>query len=104
IKGAKVHTSSPQCQQCWKWGHPSDSCRCPAIHCPICAGPHHRDSHRSMSSCCKGNPKASPPIPPTLADMACPHVHSCINCSAQHAVDNRCCPYWRHCFNHNWIK
>ncbi|KAF9440144.1 hypothetical protein P691DRAFT_688606, partial [Macrolepiota fuliginosa MF-IS2] len=80
IKGAKAHTGSPQCQQCWKWGHPSDICRCPAIHCPICAGPHHRDSHCSMSGCCKGNPKASPPISPTPADMACPHVCSCINC------------------------
>ncbi|KAF9439625.1 hypothetical protein P691DRAFT_627609, partial [Macrolepiota fuliginosa MF-IS2] len=104
IKGAKVHTGSPQCQWCWKWGHPSDACRRPAIHCPICAGPHHRDLHCTMSSCCKGNPKASPPIPPTPADMACPHVHSCINCSTQHAADNRCCPYWHHHFNCNWIK
>ncbi|KAF9443906.1 hypothetical protein P691DRAFT_839753 [Macrolepiota fuliginosa MF-IS2] len=51
-----------------------------------------------MSSCCKGNPKSTP------VDMACPHVHSCINCSAQHTVDNRCCPYWHHHFNCNWIK
>ncbi|KAF9440762.1 hypothetical protein P691DRAFT_630798, partial [Macrolepiota fuliginosa MF-IS2] len=103
IKGTKVHTGSPQCQQCWKWGHPSNACRCPAIHCPICAGPHHRNLHCSMSGCCKGNLKASPPIPPTPADMACPHVCSCINCSAQHAVDDRRCPYWCHCFNCNWI-
>ncbi|KAF9441437.1 hypothetical protein P691DRAFT_629173, partial [Macrolepiota fuliginosa MF-IS2] len=86
IKGAKVHTGSPQCQQCWKWGHPSNACRCPAVHCPICMGPHHRDSHHSIS------------------DMACPHVHSCINCGAQHAADDRHCPYWHHCFNHDWIK
>ncbi|KAF9440881.1 hypothetical protein P691DRAFT_767094 [Macrolepiota fuliginosa MF-IS2] len=26
IKGAKAHTGSPQCQWCWKWGHPSDTC------------------------------------------------------------------------------
>ncbi|KAF9441639.1 hypothetical protein P691DRAFT_683293, partial [Macrolepiota fuliginosa MF-IS2] len=101
IKGAKAHTGSPQCQWCWKWGHPSNACRHPAICCPICVGPHHRDLHCSMSSCCKGNPKASPPIPPTLPDMACPHVHSCINCGTQHAVDDRHCPYWHHCFNHN---
>ncbi|KAF9439500.1 Gag-like protein [Macrolepiota fuliginosa MF-IS2] len=96
IKGAKVHTGSPQCQQCWKWGHPSDACRCPAVRCPICVGPHHRDSHRSMSGL--------PSILPTPVDMACPHVCSCINCGAQHAADNRCCPYWCHHFNYNWIK
>ncbi|KAF9440130.1 hypothetical protein P691DRAFT_623377, partial [Macrolepiota fuliginosa MF-IS2] len=89
---------------CWKWGHPSDTYRHPAIHCPICAGPHNKDSHHSMNGCCKGNLKASPPIPPTPADMGCPHVCSCINCSAQHAADDRHCPYWHHCFNHNWIK
>ncbi|KAF9440903.1 hypothetical protein P691DRAFT_685996, partial [Macrolepiota fuliginosa MF-IS2] len=33
IKGAKVHTGTPQCQQCWKWGHMMSTCRCPAIHC-----------------------------------------------------------------------
>ncbi|KAF9440939.1 hypothetical protein P691DRAFT_621622, partial [Macrolepiota fuliginosa MF-IS2] len=87
-----------------KWGHPSDACRCPAVQCPICMGPHHRDSHCSMSSCCKGNPKASPPIPPTPTDMACLHVCSHINCGTQYTADNRCCPYWCHCFNCDWIK
>ncbi|KAF9440434.1 hypothetical protein P691DRAFT_687693, partial [Macrolepiota fuliginosa MF-IS2] len=67
-------------------------------------GPHCRDLHQSLSGCCKGNPKSTPPIPPTPADMACPNVCSCINCSAQHAVDDRCCSYWCHCFNHDWIK
>ncbi|KAF9439398.1 hypothetical protein P691DRAFT_690914, partial [Macrolepiota fuliginosa MF-IS2] len=85
-------------------GHLSNSCRCPAIHCPICMGPRSRDLHQSMSGCCKGNPKASLLIPPTPVDMACPHVCSCINCSAQHTAGNRCCPYWCCCFNHNWIK
>ncbi|KAF9440408.1 hypothetical protein P691DRAFT_687774 [Macrolepiota fuliginosa MF-IS2] len=52
IKGAKAHTGMPQCQCCWKWGHTTDACCCPAIHCPICSGPHSRASHCSLARCC----------------------------------------------------
>ncbi|KAF9439734.1 hypothetical protein P691DRAFT_649116, partial [Macrolepiota fuliginosa MF-IS2] len=65
IKGAKVHTRTPQCQQCWKWGHTMGMCHCPAIWCPICSGPHMGANHCSITGCCCSNPKASPPIPPT---------------------------------------
>ncbi|KAF9449464.1 hypothetical protein P691DRAFT_759062 [Macrolepiota fuliginosa MF-IS2] len=53
--------------------------------------------------CCYSNPKASPPIPPTAADMPCMHVCACLNCSAKHAADDHHCPYWWHHFNRSWI-
>ncbi|KAF9442529.1 hypothetical protein P691DRAFT_789322 [Macrolepiota fuliginosa MF-IS2] len=36
--------------------------------------------------------------------MSCPHIHTCLNCSAKHAADNHCCPYWWHHFNWSWIQ
>ncbi|KAF9439867.1 hypothetical protein P691DRAFT_689429, partial [Macrolepiota fuliginosa MF-IS2] len=97
IKGAKAHTSMPQCQQHWHWGHSTEVCCHLAICCPICTGPHSKASHRQLMGCCRGNPKATPPIPPTPVDTPCPHIHSCINCGNKHAADNHCCPYWQHC-------
>ncbi|KAF9440407.1 hypothetical protein P691DRAFT_687776, partial [Macrolepiota fuliginosa MF-IS2] len=64
IKGTKVHTSSPQCQQCWKWGHPTDACWHPALRCLICAGPHSRDLHHSMAAVkATSSPPPHPPYP-----------------------------------------
>ncbi|KAF9442877.1 hypothetical protein P691DRAFT_639524, partial [Macrolepiota fuliginosa MF-IS2] len=103
IKGAKVHTGTPQRQQCWKWGHTMGMCHRPAICCPICSGPHSEANHHSIARCCCGNPKATPPIPPTPADTPCLHVHACINCSNPHAANNQRCPYWCHQFNQTWI-
>ncbi|KAF9442630.1 hypothetical protein P691DRAFT_627378, partial [Macrolepiota fuliginosa MF-IS2] len=104
IRGAKAHTGTPQCQRCWKWGHTTGTCRRPAIRCPICSGPHTGANHRSIAGCCRGNPKASPPIPPTPADAPCSHVRPCINCGNPHAANDKRCPYWRHRFNRTWIK
>ncbi|KAF9439837.1 hypothetical protein P691DRAFT_627336, partial [Macrolepiota fuliginosa MF-IS2] len=104
IRGAKAHTGTPQCQRCWKWGHTTGTCRHPAIRCPTCSGLHTQANHRSIAGCCRGNPKASPPIPPTPADAPCSHVRPCINCSNPHAANDRRCPYWRHHFNRAWIK
>ncbi|KAF9440732.1 hypothetical protein P691DRAFT_686664, partial [Macrolepiota fuliginosa MF-IS2] len=93
IKGAKAHTRTPQCQHCWHWGHTTDMCCCPAVCCPTCAGPHLKAGHCLLMGCCCGKPKANPPVPPTPANMSCPHVHACLNCSAKHAADNHRCPY-----------
>ncbi|KAF9439884.1 hypothetical protein P691DRAFT_634185, partial [Macrolepiota fuliginosa MF-IS2] len=49
IKGAKAHTGTPQCHRCWKWGHTTDTCRCPVTCCPICAGPHVEANHQSLA-------------------------------------------------------
>ncbi|KAF9440825.1 hypothetical protein P691DRAFT_686323, partial [Macrolepiota fuliginosa MF-IS2] len=86
----------PQCQQCWKWGHMTGTCCHPVICCPICSGPHSETNHHSIAECCRGNPKAMPPIPPTPADAPCSHVCTCINCSNPHAANNQHCPYWCH--------
>ncbi|KAF9439812.1 hypothetical protein P691DRAFT_795305 [Macrolepiota fuliginosa MF-IS2] len=85
--GHCLFLNEAECQHCWHWGHNTEVCRCPAIRCPICTGPHSKAS----------NPKVTPPIPPTLADMPCMHVCSCINY-------NHRCPYWRHRFNRSWIQ
>ncbi|KAF9439965.1 hypothetical protein P691DRAFT_627272, partial [Macrolepiota fuliginosa MF-IS2] len=104
IKGVKAHTGTPQCQQCWHWGHNTEVCCHPAIHCPICTSPHSKASHHQLTGCCQGNPKVTPPIPPTLVDVPCMHVRSCINCGNKHTADDHCCPYWQHHFNRSWIK
>ncbi|KAF9439852.1 hypothetical protein P691DRAFT_626615, partial [Macrolepiota fuliginosa MF-IS2] len=92
------------CQWCWKWGHTMGMCCCPAVHCPICSGPHMEANHCLITRCCCRNPKATPPIPPTPTDVPCLHVHACINCGNPHAANNWHCPYWRHQFNWTWIK
>ncbi|KAF9441710.1 hypothetical protein P691DRAFT_644938, partial [Macrolepiota fuliginosa MF-IS2] len=99
---AKAHTRTPQCQCCWHWGHTTEVCCCPVICYPICAGPHSKASHCQLTGCCCSNPKAKPPIPPTPADVSCPHVCACLNCSAKHAANDHCCPYWWHHFNWSW--
>ncbi|KAF9441255.1 hypothetical protein P691DRAFT_684569, partial [Macrolepiota fuliginosa MF-IS2] len=90
---------------CWHWGHTTDTCCHPVICCPICASPHSKASHRQLTGCWQhcSNPKANPPIPPTPADVSCPHTHICLNCGTKHTADNHCCPYWRHHFNWSWM-
>ncbi|KAF9439977.1 hypothetical protein P691DRAFT_784047 [Macrolepiota fuliginosa MF-IS2] len=47
IKGAKAHTGTPQCQQCWKWGHTTDV-PCSHVHaCINCGNP-----HAANNQCC----------------------------------------------------
>ncbi|KAF9441252.1 hypothetical protein P691DRAFT_640579, partial [Macrolepiota fuliginosa MF-IS2] len=86
IKGAKAHTSTPQCQRCWKWGHMTDACCCPATCCPICAGPHTEANHQS------------------LAGEPCIHACPCLNCGNQHVANDWHCPYWHYHFNWTWLK
>ncbi|KAF9441343.1 hypothetical protein P691DRAFT_766406 [Macrolepiota fuliginosa MF-IS2] len=104
IKGTKVHTSTPQCQQCWKWGHPSDYAGAQPPTAPSAQVPIIGTCIIPWQVVAKATPRHPPPIPPTPANVACPHVGSCVNCSAKHTADVRCCPYWCHHFNWDWIK
>ncbi|KXN85082.1 hypothetical protein AN958_11720 [Leucoagaricus sp. SymC.cos] len=90
-------------QQCWHWGHPTNSCKAEAIHCPRCSGPHLEKNYWEYTGCCKGNPKADPPIPLTIADVDCLHVSICLNCHGKHAANNHKCKFWHHCFDTGWF-
>jgi hypothetical protein len=74
FRAARANPGSPLCSRCWRWGHPLSACCAPQLRCPICLGPHHKDHHRVLAGCCKGNPKATPPVPPTPEGAPCPHV------------------------------
>ena len=104
IRRAQAQPGVPLCGRCWCWGHSTQACRRQAIVCPRCGGPHKVENHRALASCCKGHPKASPPIPPTPAGQPCPHQAHCRNCDGAHAADDRRCPFWRNRFNHEWIS
>jgi hypothetical protein len=104
FRPARANPGSALCQRCWKWGHPDSACRAPQIRCPVCAGPHRKEHHRALAGCCKGNAKATPPVPPTAEGTACPHPARCVNCSKNHAADSRQCNFWRHRFDSDWIK
>ena len=104
FRAARANPGSPLCSRCWRWGHPASACRAPQLRCPICLGPHRKDHHRVLAGCCKGNAKATPPIPPTPEGSACPHVSRCPNCRKPHAADDRKCNFWRHRFDQEWIK
>ena len=93
------------CTRCWRWGHPAKFCRARLLTCPKCGGPHEESQHRHMASCCKGHPKATPPIPPTPADvLACPHTDRCPSCSGPHSATSSKCPFWKHRFDREWIE
>jgi hypothetical protein len=104
FRAARANPGSPLCSRCWRWGHPSSACRAPQLRCPICLGPHRKDHHRVLAGCCKGNPKATPPVPPTPEGSPCPHVSRCPNCRKPHAADDCKCNFWRHRFDQEWIK
>ena len=71
--------------------------------CPLCQGPHSKDHHRSLAQCCKGAPKAIPPIPPMGDGLPCPHLSSCLNCGKLHSTDSVHCPFWQHRYDRAWI-
>ena len=74
-----VHTGIPFCQRCCKWNHPTTACKSLCIVCLIRWGPHHEENHYALTSCCKGNSSANPPISPTPEGEPCTHSHTCIN-------------------------
>jgi hypothetical protein len=105
IRAAAANPGTPQCQRCWRWGHPTTRCRAKMPSCPRCAEPHTEDRHRALAGCCKGNAKANPPVPPTPAGTACPHTERCLNCEKRtHTANSNKCPFWRHRFNGQWIQ
>ena len=105
ILPATKHVGVPQCNRCWRFGHPSNSRICPLKSklCPICGDPHTVDYHRALATCCRGQPKHIPPIPATPDGEPCPHHARCINCGGQHRSDDRVCKYWKSRFNADWI-
>ncbi|KXN82735.1 hypothetical protein AN958_02227 [Leucoagaricus sp. SymC.cos] len=99
----KACPDTPQCQQCWHWGHLSNTCKVQAIKCPLCAGPHSEAHHHKYCDACKGNAKATPPIPSTKAGIACPHNSHCINCKGKHMANDHQCKFWHHHFDADWF-
>ena len=104
FRAARANPGLALCQRCWKWGHPETACRAPQTKCPSCGGPHCKEHHRALAGCCKGNKKATPPIPPTAEGEPCPHAPRCPNCGNEHAADDRRCNFWRHRFDQDWIR
>jgi hypothetical protein len=99
---ARANPGSPLCIRCWKWGHLTSACRALQIVCPSCGGPHRKEHHRQLASCCKGNDKVSPAIPPMDPEEPCPHPPHCLNCRGKHSADDRRCKFWRHRFEQEW--
>jgi hypothetical protein len=56
-----------------------------------------------MGSCCKEKPKATPPIAATSAGDPCPHPARCPACGGAHPAYAKTCPFWKHCFQREWI-
>ena len=104
IHAAKVNPGVALCQRCWKWGYPSSACHALQAKCLMCIGPHGREHHCTLSGCCKGNAKVTPPTSPTAEGMLCPHPSHCVNCRKDHPADSRKCNFWRHLFDQDWIK
>ncbi|CAA7259302.1 unnamed protein product [Cyclocybe aegerita] len=103
IRPAARHTGVPLCQCCWKWGHPTVTCKAKQLSCPICSGPHEQKEHRQHAGCCKGNAKAKPPVPPTPHDQPCPHKGRCVNCHKDHTANLASCKFWAHRYDREWI-
>ena len=105
IAPAVKHVGVPQCNRCWRFGHPSNARICPLKGklCPICGEIHSIEFHRALETCCHGQPKRNPPIPATPDGEPCSHDTRCINCSENHHSDDRICRYWKSRFKGDWI-
>jgi len=99
------HVGVPQCNRCWRYGHPSNAwvCLLKGKLCPICREPHSVEYYRHLASCCCGKPKQTPPIPATSEGDPCPHDAKCINCREKHYADDRICSFWKSRFKSDWI-
>jgi hypothetical protein len=104
IRGTTPQVGVPICQKCWKWGHSAHVCH-ENHRCARCRQPHRTDEHRLRASCCKGQPKNDPPVPPTPAVMPCPHKHRCLACRKEgHPVTDRKCEFWYARFDRKKIE
>ncbi|RXW16893.1 hypothetical protein EST38_g8968 [Candolleomyces aberdarensis] len=104
ISAAAANPGVPLCTNCWVWGHPSESCRS-RTHCKLCGGPHNEHEHRRCCGPCKGNVKATPPIPPTPQGAGCPHLSRCLACRQENCVvGSGKCPFWKNRFDRDWIN
>jgi len=105
VAPATKHVGVPQCNRCWRYGHPSSArvCLLKGKLCPICGEPHSVEYHRHLASCCRGKPKATPPVPATPEGDPCPHDAKCINCGEKHRADDRICNFWKSRFKSDWI-
>jgi hypothetical protein len=92
------------CQRCWRWKHTAAQCPSKWQLCPLCGEKHDEKSHCPLASCCRGLPKATPPVPATPAGEPCPHDPKCVNCGLAHASHSRSCKFWSHRFNEEWIS
>ena len=103
VCAACSHPGMPQCQHCWRWGHSTRACCSQAPRCPLCTSLHTEDGHRSLASCCRGNPSANPPQPAILVGTVCPHPPHCVNCNGEHSSKDRQCTFWHHQFDWLWL-
>ena len=104
FRAARANPGIALCSCCWCWGHPATACHGLQGKCPICSGPHHKEHHCALASCCQGNSNVSPLIPATAEGAPGLHLACCINCHKEHVVDDRHCNFWHHCFDLEWIK
>ena len=104
IQGANMNPSIPQCNNCWKWGHTTFSCRIQGTKCVKCNGPHKSKHHRKFGWCCKANAKMNPPRLETKKGEPCSCSFKCSNCRSDHQADSNQCPFWRHRFNREWYQ
>jgi len=92
------HVGVPQCNCCWRFGHPSN-----AQICPISGEPYSIKYHRHLASCCRGKPKQTSLILATPESDPCLHDAKCINCREKHHADDHICSFWKSRFKSDWI-
>jgi len=105
IAPATKHVGVPQCNHCWRYGHPSNAriCLLKGKLCPICGEPYSVEYHHHLVSCCHRKLKQTPPILATPDGDLCPHNAKCINCREKHHMDDHVCSFWKSRFKSDWI-
>jgi len=99
VRDANMNPGTPQCKNCWKWGHMAGVCHIQGSKCTKCNGLHLTDNHCDFAWCCKANNKLNSPRLETKKSKPCLHSFKCINCKGSHVADSVECPFWKHRFN-----
>ncbi len=87
--------TTPQCTNCWVWGHPGSKCNLNYEVCAHCSGSHETFYHSAMAQCCADRPDRD--------TTPCPHPPRCRNCFGAHfSNDRQRCPYAKHRNDSNW--